>query len=537
MTSTENTKMAFLKLKCPECDCSTIKEQSSLGQENMIIFSCNHWLIQKLVDRDSDIDMSPSTDGKYMFPFQIDGVKFAIESNVRCLFADEMGLGKTVEALKTIKSRPVDLSPVAVFCKASLKLQWFKEVVRWCGKDFIPQIITDAKDRMEPGWKCYIFSLDLLRRFNGELKEQFKECGIKTVIIDEVQLIKNHQSKRAIAVMELCKEQEHIMGLSGTPIKNRAPEYFPILNILRPEMFPVFEQFVRYYCHTYWDGYGRPKVGGLKDPEEFHEKTKDFIIRREREEVMPDLPKINRQTRFCELQKQVESAYDREETGLTQFLEGCSDGEQGSFATQSNILAYIARMRHLTGLSKVQPTVDFVEEFLLSNERKLTIFVHHKDVHQLILDALKKTCELLAIKAPLSLTSDLNSETRSKIQEQFLTDSNYRVLVASTLAFGEGLNLQSCSDCLLVERQWNPANEEQAEARFVRIGQKASSVQSTYVIASGTVDEYLTEIVERKREIVAQTLSNKDITWNESEIIKELAERIAQAHREKWRPK
>ena len=118
-----------------------------------------------------------------------------------------------------------------------------------------------------------------------------------------------------------------------------------------------------------------------------------------------------------------------------------------------------------------------------------------------------------------------------------MNDTTNRILVASTLAFGEGLNLQSCSDCLLVERQWNPANEEQAECRFVRIGQKADSVQSTYIIASGTVDEYLTEIVERKREIVARTLSNKELIWNESEIIKELADRIAQAHREKWRPK
>lgn len=37
---------------------------------------------------------------------------------------------------------------------------------------------------------------------------------------------------------------------------------------------------------------------------------------------------------------------------------------------------------------------------------------------------------------------------------------------------GKGLNLQSCSDCVVLERQWKPANEKQAEARFIRIGAK-----------------------------------------------------------------
>ena len=49
-------------------------------------------------------------------------------------------------------------------------------------------------------------------------------------------------------------------------------------------------------------------------------------------------------------------------------------------------------------------------------------------------------------------------------------------MVASTLAAGEGLNLQTCSDCVIHERQWNPANEEQVEGRFIRIGQIAETV-------------------------------------------------------------
>ncbi len=72
-------------------------------------------------------------------------------------------------------------------------------------------------------------------------------------------------------------------------------------------------------------------------------------------------------------------------------------------------------------------------------------------------------------------------------------------MIASTLASGEGLNLQSCSDCVMHERQWNPSAEEQAEGRFIRIGQLAQSVNAVYMHADDTVDTDLHNIVEGKR--------------------------------------
>jgi len=74
---------------------------------------------------------------------------------------------------------------------------------------------------------------------------------------------------------------------------------------------------------------------------------------------------------------------------------------------------------------------------------------------------------------------------RERQVEEFKGGS--RIMIASTLASSEGLNLQFCSDYGMMERQWNPANEEQAEARFIRIGQKATIVNGTYFIATGTI--------------------------------------------------
>ena len=300
-------------------------------------------------------------------------------------------------------------------------------------------------------------------------------------------------------------------------------------------MFPREATFVQYECDSYWTGYGY-KTGGLRNPERFKAKTANFIIRRERADVMPDLPKIQRQFQLHEMGKEIEKAYDEAlEMFRYEYNKGGGDS-LGSFEESSNILAYLSRMRHLTGLAKIDPCIDNVMEFLGSNERKLTIFHHHKDVGDILVEKLNKILLELELKPALHLTADLDASKRYDMVMEFTSDPSRRLLVASTLASGEGLNLQVCSDCIMLERQWNPANEEQAEARFPRPGSTAQSISALYLVAVGTVDEFFSEIVERKREIVANTLNGSEasVEWDQSSIMKELAATLAASGSRKW---
>ena len=133
------------------------------------------------------------------------------------------------------------------------------------------------------------------------------------------------------------------------------------------------------------------------------------------------------------------------------------------------------------------------------------------------------------------LTSDMSGQDRMRRRQQFNAHTRC-IMVASTLAAGEGLNLQTCSDCVMHERQWNPANEEQCEGRFIRIGQTAEVVYATYAEMQGltTIDPQLDAIVERKR-IQFHAMHNKGeaARWSEDSIIKELAESIVRAHKAK----
>lgn len=525
----------IIKTECPTCHKIAVEESRlSIGNTRLIKLACGHLINYETASfKDESVynDITFS-DGKSPRPYQIDCIKFAEEANFNCIIADEQGLGKTIESLCTVLLHYKKLLPAVITVPTTVKIQWLLEILRICcpnGTDeekrrFLTQVIQSGKEKAMPGFQIYIVTFDMLKK--DDLFEYVP--NIKTIIIDECQRIKNHLSDRAKAVQRICKKTEYHIPMSGTPIKNHAGEYFTVLNIVAPTRFPNYQKYIDTYCDAYHNGWAL-KVGGLKDPERFHEDTKDIIIRRTKEQVLKDLPAIERKFYHVELDKKLNKAYAK----ALEELDDLFYSEGSSFEKGAATIAIMSKLRHITGISKVAECVDFTTEFLLSSERKMVVFVHHQDVMQILNDNLTVWCKEGDFAPPLMLHSGLNGDQRTRLVLDF-KDGPSRVMLASTLAAGEGLNLQFCSDAVILERQWNPANEEQAEARFHRFGQE-NNVGITYMLASGTIDEYFSELVEQKRSIVAATLDNKEIPWEQASLMQELTQVLLSKGRERWR--
>jgi SNF2 family DNA or RNA helicase len=529
----------ILRQECPVCKKIAVeKSKLKIGRTIIVSLACGHKITSERVAKttDSAYDSIIFSDGGKPRPYQIEAIRFAEESNIRCIFADEQGLGKTVESASLLRLHPEKLLPCVIVCPATVKLQWMWEIHRICAKtgenggardkQFLTQVISSGKERAMPGFQIYVVTYDILK--HDDLFEYLPANSVKTLIIDECQKIKNHLSDRAKAVQRLVRDQniEHIIPMSGTPISNNAAEYFTVLNLVDPKRYPHFQKFIDENVDAYSNGYAT-KYGGLKNREKFHEDTKDLIIRRTKSEVLKDLPAKERKFHHCELNKNLNKEYLAAMKELEKAM--YNDTDEGFGPTDPKI-AIMSRLRHITGKSKVVDCVDFATEFLLSTDRKLVIFTHHQDVMGMVEIKLNEWMKDGGYPKVCVLHAGLNGDERQRVIDKFKLPEN-RIMLC---IFTEGINLQFCSDAVILERQWTPTREEQAEDRFHRFGQQ-NNVSITYMITSGTIDEYFTELVEIKRARVAATIDNQEIVWNQQSLMKELAEILVTRGMNAWR--
>jgi len=311
-----------------------------------------------------------------------------------------------------------------------------------------------------------------------------------------------------------------VIPLSGTPWNNRGSELFPVLNMMDSRKFYSAEQFKRQWVQTIWTG-KYEKEGGIKNIAAFKEYTKDLCIRRERTEVMPELPLVNRTKLNVVMDVTQEAIY---EEAVEEFVKWYED--QMENISGMAIIAAMQKMRHLVALAKIPSTQEYVDDFIENTNRKIVVFAHHKDVQFMLYEYFKETHS--ANIPVLQIISDMNSAKREETAQLF-NASPQAILVASQGAASEGGNLQTCCDCVMHERDWNPGNEEQCEGRFIRIGSVATSVNAIYTHMEGltTIDPQLDAIVEGKR-VRFHAVHNKGemVTWSEDAIMKELASSI-----------
>lgn len=546
-----------LQEKCPFCGKVAVERFSTDttdkhgNQVKLITLECFH-IIQKIIPKATPYETMVSNDWKpevkmckhewiknhctvcgefKLYDFQVIGAR-AVETGLALQKGfgvfDDMGLGKTIQGLAPIKFHP-ELTPTLYIVKSAVKFNWFKEIIRWLGPDYLAQIIATSKDFVFPGLKSYVISYDLLKRFPIE---KLEKLGIKCVIMDECQQIKNVDSGRTQAVRKFVNKPEiKVIPLSGTPWKNRGSEFFPVLNMLSPTKFHSNQGFLDRWVEYYWDG-AKKKMGGINSPEKFREYIRDIVIRREYEEVMDEFPDVNRMKLEVQLDELSQDSYDE---AVSDFVKWYNDavisGEEEQLSGIA-LLGKMSRMRHITGLAKIPATISFIEDFVEETDKKLVIFVHHKDVGQILFDKVK---EQFGNEIPvMKLTAEFSDAERFNIQEQF---NKYprAIMIASTLASGEGVNLQTCSNAIMHERQWNPANENQAApGRFRRIGQIDKQINITFMQAEGTIDEHLDDINNTKEARFHVVMNKGELPpWGEVEFAKQLAAKIIAKHKDK----
>ena len=84
------------------------------------------------------------------------------------------------------------------------------------------------------------------------------------------------------------------------------------------------------------------------------------------------------------------------------------------------------------------------------------------------------------------------------------------VAVCSLLAAGVGVNLHASSNVVLAELSWTAAEQQQAIDRVHRIGQD-EPVTAWRILAAGTVDARIAELIDAKQGLALRALDGSDV--------------------------
>ena len=446
-----------------------------------------------------------------LFDYQKEGVFFSLFKPAN-IIADEMGLGKTIQAIATavLKKDIYNLNRTLVICPASLKYQWKQEIEKFCNEKAI--IIEGTRDqRREIYTKSSAYFL--ISNYEAVMRDItiIYNDPPDMIILDEAQRIKNYDTKTSHAVKAIPRK--HALVITGTPLENRLLDLYSIMNFINPEVLAPQWEFSMNHC--YFDKSKKNKITGYYNLQKLNNRLKDYVIRREKKDVLKELPALQEVTVPVELHP---FQYDMH-AGFARSLISYINKKHKTIYDLQRIQQILMNMRMLCDSSYLidketnySPKLDELKTILLekldikNRNKKVIIFSEWKTMLALIGRMLSNNNIGYTV-----LSGDVPVKKRGQIIEEFKSNPDCLVFL-STEAGGAGLNLQFTDTVINFDLPWNPAKKNQRIGRINRIGQESDSIIAINLVSLNTIESRIADGIILKQELFDAVLNEDSET-------------------------
>ncbi len=474
--------------------------------------------------RNSDFEV-PESLKKTLRPYQVYGYQWFCTlqaAGFGGILADEMGLGKTLQAIALLlhdKEAGVQ-EPALVVCPASLVFNWLEEIHRFAPALQAVTVTGTAAARKKilehTDEDVFITSYDLLKRdlplYEGRVFSVF--------FLDEAQYIKNASAAQSRAVKAV--QARHRFALTGTPIENRLSELWSIFDFLMPGFLYSAKEFQARLE-------GPIAHGDAEAQKKLKDMTGPFILRRQKEEVLKDLPEKLEEVHYARLEGEQQKLYDAETAYAKQLLKTAEkqDLQPGSRAQEKiRILAELTRIREICcdpslifegyhqNSAKRQACLELIQSGIDGGHRML-VFSQFTSMLALLEEDLKK-----AGIACYVLTGSTPKARRLELVHAF-NEGDVPVFLISLKAGGTGLNLTGADVVIHYDPWWNLAAQNQATDRAHRIGQ-TRQVTVYKLILKDAIEEKILQLQEAKKDLAEAVLSGRSeslLALSEEELL------------------
>lgn len=375
------------------------------------------------------------------------------------ILAHDMGLGKSITSLYV--ACKVGL-PTLIVCPAYLRKKWIDE---------------DIGQFVEGGEFKVISYSELVKD-----EESLKKYSV--VIADEAHYLKNMDTKRTKAFHRyiMKKYPEYMILLSGTPIKNRVPEIFSLLQLCHYGNsnfgFQNFYRLFYKFCNTFSNRrlieiHGRKitQYEGLRNVEGLKKLIKPVYFRKKADNTI-SLPKQNRR----DIVISSKSQYDSKMSKALELFEH----NEPSYMT----------LKAANARAKTPATVELAKN-ILSEGKQVIIYTDHINSCQEIAAELRVT----------PIDGSVSPEVRMTLVDRFKKGLS-PAIVATIGSLSTGVNLTNCNYMIFNDFPYVPADIEQAEKRIHRIGQENPCFY--YYMFISPIDRKIYRTIRKKMDTIRE---------------------------------
>ena len=451
-----------------------------------------------------------------LYVFQEAGVEFLVKRR-RAILADDMGLGKTAQAVIACeRSKSVR---TLVICQNHLKSYWQEEIEKWAPNRHVSVQRGDFKKRkktVEQFKQGYLVTnIESVRKHDFVSVLLSKLWG--ALIVDEAHDVKNRNSHQTRGVRYLAARIPLVYLLTGTPIMNRVDDLWAPLNILRPNDYRSFWWFVKHHTIVVREQirvYSKKqkkkivksilKIDGKPiRADELRIEIALMFLRREKEEVFPEMPPKIYQKVWLEMYGEQRRIYDEiEQQALTTI-------DENTTVTVPGILAKLTRCRQIAispGLIGGKPEsvkIDALASILRGTDRKVLVFSQFAEAIKLAATRLDEEGI-----GHVVFIGETKEKDREKAIKAFRSCQEVQVFLATTQAGGSGLTLTEAGLVVFLDKHWTPAINEQAVDR-TRPHMQKQSVQIIDLLARDSIDGLIENVLTGKVSIVEAVIKRK----------------------------
>jgi len=471
------------------------------------------------VDIDVDFDKYTQKDlmGRTPYEHQKEGIKFLL-SRKKAILADDMGLGKTIQAV--VSTLATESKKVLIICPSSTKINWEREINMF--GEYDTSIIQGRK--WKPA-KYTIINYDILKNFHTVKKRgekpieeltQILDEKFDTLIVDEAHYLKNHKSIRGSIVTDLVKKTdfENVWLLTGTPVANRPKDLYNLLKIIGHPLADNWQFYVKRYCDAknfkkrlkngkiknIWLVDGNSNLGELSI------RIKNKVLRRMKEEVL-DMPDKTIIPVFNQLSSKEWVEYDNL---WEEYL--IKRKEQKKRGSPQRDLVELILLRQFIAMKAMPNTIELVDN-AIEEDKKVIIFTTFNDE---LLDLQEHYGNKCVVH-----NGSMSSNDKQHSVDEFQNNPNKKVFIGNIMSAGVGITLTAADTVVFNSFDWVPGNNEQAEDRSYRIGQK-NNVSVYYQLFDDTISTRMWYTLKHKKNVINQIIGKNDD--NIDEIINDIIE-------------